>query len=59
MTITDEMVEKARSAYCENGGDFRAALEAVAPMLIAHGMREAAAMCAVMLTKQAREIDPR
>jgi len=63
MTITDEMVTKACDGYEISSEDkfhrinMRAALEAVAPMLIAQGMREAAAMCAVMLTKQAREIE--
>jgi hypothetical protein len=45
--ITDEMVEIAFTAYWQSGVDemrhaIRAALEAVAPMLIAQGMREAA-----------------
>jgi len=49
--ITDEMVEKARMAYVEaepfmsgswKSGCLRAALEAVAPMLIAQGMRKMA-----------------
>ena len=48
MTITNEMVEKAASAYLavrdyeSYNPCIRAALEAVAPMLIAQGMREAA-----------------
>ena len=47
MTITDEMVEKAASAYLavrdyeSYNPCMRAALEAVAPMLIAQGMRKA------------------
>jgi hypothetical protein len=54
MTITDEIVKKAEDAY-DSFGDpeapacdppsMRAALEAVAPMLIAQGMREAADVC--------------
>ncbi|RPJ29577.1 MAG: hypothetical protein EHM33_00485 [Chloroflexi bacterium] len=47
--ITDEMVEKAleaaEDAYPESKrSDMRAALEAVAPLLIAQGMREAASV---------------
>jgi ABC-type Fe2+-enterobactin transport system substrate-binding protein len=46
MTVTDEMVMKAlkaindRPVSMENKSPIRAALSAVAPMLIAHGMRE-------------------
>jgi len=45
--ITDEMVEKALEAAWPGAGynAMHAALEAVAPMLIAQGMREAAALC--------------
>jgi len=46
MTITDEMVATALDSYRRDGSGqhvlaMRAALEAVAPMLIAQGMREA------------------
>jgi len=45
--ITDEMVEKAREAYDDSYPEsrrtaMRAALEAVAPLLIAQGMRKMA-----------------
>lgn len=42
--ITDEMYERALSAYNAPTGSLRAALEAIAPRLIAHGMREAVAI---------------
>jgi hypothetical protein len=45
MTITDEMVKIAAKAYDIRGyhlAELRAALEAVAPMLIAQLMRDAA-----------------
>jgi len=47
--ITDEMVEKAREAYDDcypesHRTAMRAALEAVAPLLIAQGLEEAAEM---------------
>ena len=44
MIITDEMVEKAVEAYDEflcDPPSMRAALEAIAPMLIARGMQQA------------------
>jgi hypothetical protein len=64
--ITDEMVVKAWNTMmaCSYQGApaMRAALEAVAPMLIAQGMREAAGMMEGMsvftILARAQEIDP-
>ena len=73
MTITDEMVGIAENAY-DNAIDetheachapaIRAALEAVAPMLIAQGMREAADIVqrgypVKELLARAQELDPK
>jgi len=69
MTITDEMVEKAYEAYdYKEGRSFRdalrGALEAVAPMLIAQGMREAFAIAIDhedlnAILERAQELDPK
>jgi len=70
MTITDELVEKARGALLNaahnQGGiiNMRAALEAVAPALIAQGMREAFAIALDhedlnAILDRAQEIDPK
>jgi hypothetical protein len=60
--ITDEMVEKAYNiwlSHVDAKKSLRAALEAVEPMLIAQGMREAAGMLSALLrvTPQERQ-DP-
>ena len=46
MTITDEMVELAQNTWrFAKKEHMRAAIEAVAPLLVAQGMREAADIC--------------
>ncbi|RPJ17048.1 MAG: hypothetical protein EHM33_33325 [Chloroflexi bacterium] len=68
--ITDEMVEKAleaaEDAYPESKrSDMRAALEAVAPLLIAQGLREAAEIATEefdpwrFILARAQELDPK
>jgi hypothetical protein len=74
MTITDKMVEKAQMAIQEEHNMdgwppivVRGMLEAVAPMLIAQGMREAAEISAneevhwiaELILARAQEIDPK
>jgi hypothetical protein len=65
MTITDEMMDKFEPVFLAKG--LRAALEAVAPMLIAQGMRMAASICEDMavgfyameaIRESAQELDP-
>ncbi|RPJ19482.1 MAG: hypothetical protein EHM33_30195 [Chloroflexi bacterium] len=73
MIITDEMLSNALAAYWrENDGTgqhsiaMRAALEAIAPMLIARGMQEAAEVAndwevggsSVRILARAQELDP-
>ena len=76
MTVTDKMIGIACKAYVlhpdsslANYYRMQAALEAVAPMLIAQGMREAAGICggwgesgdeiSVAILRRAQEIDPK
>jgi hypothetical protein len=72
MIITDEMVKKAVEVYWDDTSSntfpaMRAALEAVAPMLIAQGLREAAeqlrGLCkydlARAIERHAQELDPK